>query len=110
MKIPKIEEFNKYDRVVEYIEKNKLERVFGGSYQMSSNLYYRLKRPVYKLAGVNRFDHYDMMEEARPAESDFVVVLRKDQELPPWLSEAKYFVEKKEKIDESFFGHYIKIL
>lgn len=52
------------------------------SYQMASQLSYRLKRPIYKLAGMNRRDFFDELPESTPEARTFYLWIYEDDILP----------------------------
>src|SRR5690606_13088073 len=65
----KTSEFYAFDDFLTYPEKYK--PFYASSYQMASMLYYKTKVPVYKLKGTHRTDHFDFLNESRPAANSF---------------------------------------
>lgn len=55
--------------------------LFTTTYQLASSIWYNSKKPVYKLAGVNRFDMFDLWPESEP-KTDFRLLQEKEQDLP----------------------------
>jgi hypothetical protein len=60
----KVREFHQFDRLVEV--GSPLQPLFARSYQMASKLHFELRRPVYKLKGMNRRDFFDYLEPSKP--------------------------------------------
>ncbi|MBX2988183.1 MAG: glycosyltransferase family 39 protein [Bdellovibrionaceae bacterium] len=56
--------------------------LFASSYQMASSLWYLSKVPVYKLAGMNRFDMYDLWGESTPSGQSFRLLTEEGKTLP----------------------------
>jgi len=57
--------------------------MYARSYQMASQLSFELKKPVYKLHGMNRRDFYDFLSESQPTGDRFYVMAEKEDLLPP---------------------------
>lgn len=73
-----------------HIEELKAYRpLYGGSYQISSILWYYSDEPIYKLKGMSRFDYFDQLEAAVPTQTRFYVLRTIDERLPAWLAEQK---------------------
>jgi hypothetical protein len=53
----KLREPFKYQALIPTV--NKYQPLYGGTYQMSSTLWYLTKKPFYKFRGFNRFDFFD---------------------------------------------------
>jgi hypothetical protein len=49
---------------------------------MAAKMHYELKRPVYKLRGMNRRDFFDYLEESVPKTQEYYVVIEKGEALP----------------------------
>ena len=81
-------EWVQFDSLLEIAKQN--PNLFAGSYQMAASLSYKLRRPIYKLAGVNRRDFYDFLPEARVLSEHFFLILEPDHDLPEWVKQAGY--------------------
>lgn len=57
--------------------------LFARSYQMASQLSFRLKKPVYKLSGMNRRDFFDELPSSTPSVPIFYLWIYEDDNLPP---------------------------
>lgn len=68
--------------------------LFASTYQNSSQLNYWLKKPVYKLRGMNRFDFYDMRDESIPKGKTYFVLMGKQETLPSWLKGKHQIIER----------------
>lgn len=94
----KLRDLRAYDRLVQAA--NPYEPLYSRSYQTAAKLSYELKRPVYKLPGMNRFDFYDTLSESRPETDSFFLVVEAGDELPlPWDLWSKEVVST---VDEHF--------
>lgn len=70
-----------------HIEELKAYRpLFGGSYQISSILWYYGAEPIYKLRGMSRFDYFDQLPGSTPSRSRFYVFRTRGEPLPEWLN------------------------
>lgn len=94
----KFREFSQYDRVVEV--GGGYEPVFARSYQIAAKMYFELKRPVYKLNGVNRKDQFDFMYESFPKGKLFYMVSEKGDRFPIILKNLGYRIEDRISVDE----------
>ncbi|MGE3974076.1 MAG: ArnT family glycosyltransferase [Bdellovibrionales bacterium] len=65
----KTSEFYRYDGWIPIYEK--YQPFYASTFQMASTLSYKLKRPVYKMAGVGRKDFYDFLPEAKGPNQKF---------------------------------------
>lgn len=59
--------------------------LYGGSYQISSILWYYSGEPVYKLRQMSRFDFFDQIDGSLPTASWFYVLRTTGERLPDWL-------------------------
>lgn len=76
----KFREFHQFDRTIEVARS--LAPVYARSYQMAAKMHFELKRPVYKLKGMNRKDFFDYLEASEPSELPYYVVIEKGDILP----------------------------
>lgn len=70
----------------------KYQPLFGGSYQVASALWMHLKRPVYKLQGMNRFDFYDTLIASKPNSFPFYLARTEDQWPADWVQNGPYTI------------------
>lgn len=76
----KFREFHQFDNVIKAAAD--LKPVYARSYQMAAKMSFELKRPVYKLQGMNRKDFFDFIEESKPKERMYYWVAEKKDKLP----------------------------
>ncbi|MCB0413841.1 MAG: glycosyltransferase family 39 protein [Bdellovibrionales bacterium] len=114
LKIPgedfKTNEITKYSEVEKLLQTDELKRslVFARTYQMASKLSFDLKKPIYKLKGLNRRDYFDELTQSIP-HSDYILIAKKDDQLPDWAKVAGHTVERIESVDDLFEFRFIKI-
>jgi len=84
----KLCEPNRYENVID-IEK-KYRPFYASSYQMASFLWFRNKRPAYKLYDMSRTDFYDTFPESKPLTNEFYLVKHNETEIPSWVKEQGY--------------------
>lgn len=86
--------------------KNKVSEItgdhplYGTTFQNSSQLYYWLKKPVYKLRGMNRFDYFDMRKESLPTKSPYYLFSKRGEKMPEWANNKHQIVERTNISDE----------
>lgn len=76
----KIKELYRYDVLMDFVRTQ--ESVYARTYQMASKLSFELKRPIYKLRGVNRFDFFDLRAESLPSQNMFWYIGKPGDHLP----------------------------
>lgn len=76
------------------------EPIYARSYQMASQLTFDLKKPVYKLRGMNRRDFYDFLSESQPTGDSFFVMVEKEDTLPESLTAAGFHIVAREPVNE----------
>lgn len=64
--------------------------LFTTTYQAASSLWYWSKIPVYKVAGVSRFDMFDLWPESRPTGPVFRLLMEDYQDVPANLLSEGY--------------------
>jgi len=96
----KTREFLIYDHLAESVAP--YSPLFSRSYQLASYLNYRLRRPVYKLAGMNRMDFYDFLPEARPATRRYYLLKEKIDPLPQEWVDLGHKPIRQISIDDQF--------
>lgn len=74
--------------------------VYARSYQMASQLSFDLKRPVYKLRGMNRRDFYDFLSESLPTGDAFFVIAEKNEQLPENITGLGYQIVERTPVKE----------
>lgn len=77
----KFKEFHQFDNLV--AASAQLDPLYARSYQMAAKLHFELKRPVFKLKGMNRKDFYDFIEPSTPTSKIFYWAVEKGDHLPP---------------------------
>lgn len=76
----KLREFNQFDRVIE--AGRGLQPLYARSYQMAAKMNFELRRPVYKLKGMNRKDFYDFLGANVPPSGTYYLAVEKGDVLP----------------------------
>ncbi len=76
--------------------------LFAGTYQMASRLWFKSKKPVYKLYKMSREDFFDHIEGSIPTTSQFFVVSDFECDLPNWITTASYAVKRIQEWDTTF--------
>ncbi|MEY4617337.1 MAG: hypothetical protein RJB66_2297 [Pseudomonadota bacterium] len=72
----------------------------ASSYQMASYLWFQLKEPTYKLWGMSRRDFFDSFSMAKPNENSFYLAKHIETDLPSWILDSHFKVEKIKDIDQ----------
>ncbi|MCB0412203.1 MAG: glycosyltransferase family 39 protein [Bdellovibrionales bacterium] len=81
----KLKEMNRYNDVTRFAQTH--EPLYARTYQMASKLSFELKKPIFKLAGMNRFDFYDLQEQSLPKDRYFWLITEEYDELPEFVRE-----------------------
>lgn len=76
----KFREFHQFDGLVE--AGRELSPLYARSYQMAAKLSFELRRPVYKLRGMNRRDFYDFLPESAPTAARIYLAVEKGDVVP----------------------------
>lgn len=102
IKLPetKLREFFQFNKLSAEVQE--VEPVYARSYQMAATLEYKLRRPVAKLMGMNRIDFYDHIEESRPTEKTFYLIVENGDRIPASVKELGYSVVEKRPLIEKF--------
>ncbi|MES3039252.1 MAG: glycosyltransferase family 39 protein [Bdellovibrionota bacterium] len=80
--------------------------LFTSTYQMASSLWFISGTPVYKVRGVSRFDHFDLMTENQIPDRFFY--MKEDyQEWPEALPESQW---EKEEVSKPIPGHAVFVV
>ena len=69
---------------------------------MAAKLHFELRRPVYKLKGMNRKDFYDYLEGSVPARGVYYLAVEKTDSLPPSMTSVGHHILEKFPVDERF--------
>jgi 4-amino-4-deoxy-L-arabinose transferase-like glycosyltransferase len=93
----KVKEFYRFDRAADL--SHEYAPLYARSYQMASTLYFRQRRPVYKLRGMNRRDFFDFLEQSEPT-SDFFLLAEKTDSLPVNYTAKGYRVTRTVPVDD----------
>lgn len=96
----KFREFHQFDQVIEATRD--LTPVYARSYQMAAKMHFELRRPIYKLKGMNRKDFYDYLPESAPTAKRYYFVAEKGDKLPLEYSANGHKVIDKQDIDGKF--------
>lgn len=75
--------------------------MYADSYQMASSLWFKTKKPFYKLKGMTRFDIYDTFPESDPTQSPIYLILHKDSLVSDEVL-ARFQTTPYKEIDENF--------
>ncbi len=84
---------------------SKYQPIFANTYQMASFIWYRTKKPFYKLYDMSRRDFYDDFPQAYPKESPFYVFADEIDALPSWIKPKKYKIKIVEKLN-----HHLRVI
>lgn len=95
----KLKELYKYNGLVSFAESN--SPIYARTYQMASKLSFELKRPIFKLRGVNRFDFFDLRSESLPRSQRFWYIAKPGDQIPSDVIKSYRKVETR-VIDETF--------
>ncbi len=97
----KLSEFSQFDAVVE--KRFQYDPLFASTYQMASAVWYTTKTPFFKLSQMSRFDIFDTYPEGFPSSFPIYVVMKRESELPRWITQDKSFqVEEVEALRDDF--------
>ena len=69
---------------------------------MAAKIHFELRRPVYKLKGMNRRDFYDYLDGSEPKSGVYFLIAEKTDSLPPKYTSAGHKVVSKTPVDERF--------
>ncbi|MCB9025652.1 MAG: glycosyltransferase family 39 protein [Bdellovibrionaceae bacterium] len=82
--IKKLEESKEFDAIIPYIQQ--YQPLYARTFQMASQLSFKTKKNIYKLKGMNRYDFFDQLAEAKPLGSTFYLATEQGDSLPQeWL-------------------------
>ena len=96
----KFREFHQFDGIVE--RSVEFEPVYARSYQMAAKMHFELKRPVYKLRGMNRRDFYDYLEGSKPKDKIYYLAVEKGDALPAQYRADGHTVMDTIAVDDRF--------
>lgn len=96
----KFREFHQFDNVIE--KARELSPVYARTYQMAAKMHFELKRPVFKLRGMNRKDFYDYLPESEPKEKIYYVATEIGEKLPIVYKTAGHQIVERIPIDDKF--------
>lgn len=94
----KVCEPRRYQSVLEVAEQ--YQPFMASNYQMASYLWFKTKKPVYKLFDMSRTDYFDTFVSAKPLANTFYLAKHAETELPHWLQKEGYRVREIKAIDE----------
>lgn len=96
----KFREFNQFDSLIE--AGHDLSPLYARSYQMAAKMNFELKRPIYKLRGMNRKDFYDFLPESEPQSKSYYLAVEKGDSLPVSYSSRGHKVVDVKPVDQRF--------
>ena len=96
----KFREFNQFDTLT--ATAHDLEPLFARSYQMAAKMHFALKRPIFKLRGMNRKDFYDYLEGSEPQTKSFYLAVEKSDSLPIEFTARGFKVRETKPVDDTF--------
>jgi len=99
-KAMKFREFHQYDAVLDTVRD--VHPLYARSYQMAARLQYELRRPIYKLRGMNRVDFYDFLEQSEPKEPMFYLLAEKRDLLPESFRERGFKIVERREVESGF--------
>jgi 4-amino-4-deoxy-L-arabinose transferase-like glycosyltransferase len=82
--------------------------IFFGSYQMAATLSYKTRHLYFKLAGMNRRDHFDYLSESRPHRDRFWLGTESTDSLPPDLVREGFQIVSTRELKDGFQIHEVK--
>ena len=96
----KFREFHQFDNLI--VASRDLRPMFARSYQMAAKMHFELKRPVYKLRGMNRKDFYDYLSESDPEAKSYYLAVEKGDNLPVSYSSRGHKIVEVTPVDEHY--------
>ena len=100
LRITKLHEYKQFSDIEKLYTQYK--PLYAHSFQMASQLSYRLREPIYKLHGVNRKDFYDFREESIPQTFRYFVVVVKGESLPTWAQKNKHTIIARHAVNNKY--------
>lgn len=79
----KLNEFTAFDEYLPIFKE--YPNTYASSYQMAATMSFKLRKPIYKLRGINRKDHYDLMPQSLPEQTPFYLLQSAWNDHPDWL-------------------------
>lgn len=99
-KTTKFREFHQFDTLE--MAAKELNPLFARSYQMAAKMHFDLKRPVFKLKGMNRRDFYDYLPQSEPGRGTYYLAVEKGDTLPIAFVSLGHKVTDVRVVDEQF--------
>jgi 4-amino-4-deoxy-L-arabinose transferase-like glycosyltransferase len=94
----KLSEFTQFKPLIDKLDQN--QPLYASTYQMASWLWYKTKKPVYKLNAMSRFDLFDSFPEGKPTQWPIHIMMKRDSDLPEWIrNDSQYIVSEVESLD-----------
>lgn len=81
----KLDEYYAFDEYLHFFRD--YESVYASSYQMAATVSFKLRKPIYKLRGIHRRDHYDMLPQSLPKSDEFYLFQSSWNVYPDWLKQ-----------------------
>lgn len=95
----KLKELYRYSEISEQLKNTK--PLYARTYQMASKLSFNLKRPIYKLRGLNRFDNFDLWAGSLPP-SDFFFLVADPQDVLPLEIQDRFKIVNRSALAEGY--------
>jgi 4-amino-4-deoxy-L-arabinose transferase-like glycosyltransferase len=96
----KSKEFHGFDALI--AASRPLEPLYARSYQMAAKMHFELRRPVFKLKGMNRVDFYDYLDESEPHASTYYMAAEKTDALPLYYTSRGHQIVERRPVDGEY--------
>lgn len=95
----KMSELTKFDQIDRL--RPQYEPLYCQTYQMCSSLWYKSKKPIYKIWGMSRIDYFDNFDQGFPdaLPREFYLAMRRDDPLPSWFEKGKQKLQVIEQLE-----------
>lgn len=99
LRVSKLKELYQFDEVAQDLDQD--APCYASSYQMAAQLSYRLDRPIPKLPGIGRFDHYDL-EKNQLEDLPVIQLVIPDGKIPHIKELNDYHIDSIQNLDQEF--------
>lgn len=100
-------ELRMYETLAQRVDR--FQPLYARTYQMASKLSFELKRPIYKLKGMNRVDFYDFRPESVPQASSYYVAVHKKESLPDWAKKEGHRIKDRISITDKYDVIHVEV-